>query len=103
MHDRASRRVLSDDAVVSHAEPTLLEQTTTSAFLAELRLAAFKSFRDAKLPLGDLTLLIGRNGSGKSNALEGLEALTLLAQGEDIRDSIDGSRSTEPRIRGGVS
>lgn len=73
------------------------------AFLEELRLTRFKSFHDAVLPLGDLTLLIGRNGSGKSNALEALETLALLAQGEDIRDSIDGSRLGGTAIRGGVS
>jgi energy-coupling factor transporter ATP-binding protein EcfA2 len=73
------------------------------AFLEELRLPRFKSFHDAALPLGDLTLLIGRNGSGKSNALEALETLALLAQGEDIRDSIDGSRLGGTGIRGGVS
>ncbi|HSZ12762.1 MAG TPA: AAA family ATPase [Solirubrobacteraceae bacterium] len=77
--------------------------SSNPAFLEELRLKRFKSFRDAVLPLGDLTLLIGRNGSGKSNALEALETLALLAQGEDIRDSIDGSRLTGTAIRGGVS
>ena len=82
---------------------TLEGASSNPAFLEELRLTRFKSFRDAILPLGDLTLLIGRNGSGKSNALEGLETLALLAQGEDIRDSIDGSRLTGTAIRGGVS
>jgi predicted ATPase len=77
--------------------------TPSPAFLDELRLTRFKSFHDATLPLGDLTLLIGRNGSGKSNALEALETLALLAQGEDIRDSIDGSRLSGTAIRGGVS
>jgi predicted ATPase len=81
----------------------LEDASSNPAFLEELRLTRFKSFRDAVLPLGDLTLLIGRNGSGKSNALEGLETLALLAQGEDIRDSIDGSRLTGTAIRGGVS
>ncbi len=76
---------------------------SSPAFLEELRLTRFKSFSDAVLPLGDLTLLVGRNGSGKSNALEGLETLALLAQGEDIRDSIDGSRLSGTAIRGGVS
>jgi energy-coupling factor transporter ATP-binding protein EcfA2 len=78
-------------------------QDVVPAYLDELRLTRFKSFRDAILPLGDLTLLVGRNGSGKSNALEVLEILSLLAQGEDIRDSIDGSRLSGTAIRGGVS
>jgi hypothetical protein len=82
---------------------TIGSTSSSPAFLEELRLTRFKSFRDAVLPLGDLTLLIGRNGSGKSNALEALETLALLAQGEDIRDSIDGSRLGGTAIRGGVS
>jgi len=68
----------------------------------ELRLTRFKSFRDAVLPLGELTLLIGRNGSGKSNAIDGLQVLSKLAHGEDIRDAIEGSRREGPEVRGGV-
>ncbi|MCA1708257.1 MAG: AAA family ATPase, partial [Actinobacteria bacterium] len=47
-------------------EPSVIE---------EVRLTAFKSFSGAVLPLEDLTLIVGRNGSGKSNALDGLWAL----------------------------
>jgi len=74
-------------------EPSVIE---------EVRLTAFKSFRDAVLPLEDLTLIVGRNGSGKSNALDGLWALARLAQGEDIRDALDGGREG-PAVRGGVT
>ncbi len=35
----------------------------------------FKSFRKATLPLSPLTLLIGANASGKSNAIEALQLL----------------------------
>lgn len=75
----------------------------TPAIIEELRLTKFKSFSDATLPMADLTLVIGRNGSGKSNAIEALEALSRLATGEDIRDTIDGARGTEGAIRGGVA
>jgi predicted ATPase len=71
-------------------------------FIEELRLTAFKSFRDARLPLRDLTLMIGRNGSGKSNAIDGLQVLAKLSQGEDIRDAIEGSRRDGAEIRGGA-
>lgn len=74
-----------------------------SPYIEELRLTAFKSFRDARLPLRDLTLMIGRNGSGKSNAIDGLQVLAKLAQGEDIRDAIEGGRRREgTEIRGGA-
>lgn len=33
--------------------------------ITELRLTAFKSYVDVAVPLERLTLLIGRNGSGK--------------------------------------
>ncbi|MGH9181686.1 MAG: AAA family ATPase [Acidimicrobiales bacterium] len=70
--------------------------------IEEVRLTAFKSFRDAVLPLDELTLLVGRNGSGKSNALDGLWVLARLAQGEDIRDALDGGREG-PAVRGGAA
>jgi energy-coupling factor transporter ATP-binding protein EcfA2 len=54
------------------------------------------------LPLEDLTLLVGRNGSGKSNALDGLWALARMAQGDDIRDALDGGRDG-PSVRGGAA
>lgn len=63
----------------------------SSPYIEELRLDSFKSFRGATLPLHDLTLLIGRNGSGKSNAIDGLHVLSRLAEGEDLREAIDGN------------
>ena len=62
---------------------------------------SFKSHRDTSLPLDDFTLLVGRNGSGKSNALDGLWVLSRLASGDDIRDALDGTRDG-PDVRGGV-
>ncbi len=73
-------------------EPSVIE---------EVRLGSFKSFRDAVLPLDAFTLLVGRNGSGKSNALDALWVLARLASGEDIRDALDGGRDG-PAVRGGV-
>ncbi|MFF5766745.1 AAA family ATPase [Streptomyces tanashiensis] len=71
--------------------------------LEEVRLTSFKSFTGQRLPLHDLTVLIGRNGSGKSNALDGLMVLSRLALGEPIRDVLDGPRTGgEEPIRGGV-
>ncbi len=73
-----------------------------SPYIEELRLTRFKSFRDAVLPLRDLTLLIGRNGSGKSNALDALHVLSRLAEGEDLREAIDGNRREGQEVRGGA-
>ncbi|MBB4913919.1 AAA family ATPase [Streptosporangium saharense] len=70
--------------------------------LAELRLTEFKTFRDAVLPLGPMTTLIGRNSGGKSNALDGLEVLSRLAEGGDIVDALDSRRGDEGALRGGI-
>ena len=40
-----------------------------TSYVSSVRLTSFKSFTDQELPLDELTLLVGRNGSGKSNAL----------------------------------
>lgn len=74
----------------------------SSPYIEELRLTRFKSFDHAVLPLRDLTLLIGRNGSGKSNAIDGLQVLAKLALGEDIRDAVEGSRREGTEVRGGA-
>lgn len=79
-----------------------MSQVVEASVIEELRLGAFKSFRGAALPLGALTLVVGRNGSGKSNALDGLWVLARLAQGGEIRDALDGGREG-PAIRGGVA
>ncbi|MFQ3612438.1 MAG: AAA family ATPase, partial [Cyanobacteriota bacterium] len=55
-----------------------------SAILSEFTLENFKSYRTGRLPLGPLTILIGANASGKSNALEGLRFLSWLAQGQKL-------------------
>ena len=70
------------------------------ATLVELRLPAFKSMRDAAIPLRRLTLLVGRNGSGKSNVLDAMAVLSALASGAPLRDALDGGRGG-PLVRGG--
>ncbi|EPD44802.1 hypothetical protein HMPREF9701_00390 [Delftia acidovorans CCUG 274B] len=52
--------------------------------LIEFNLKEFKSFREATLPLGPLTVLIGANAAGKSNAIEALRLLSWLAQGQKL-------------------
>ena len=69
--------------------------------LREVRLKAFKSFRGATLPVDAITVLTGRNNSGKSNALDGIEVLSRLATGEDLADALDGRRREGGPVRGG--
>jgi len=65
----------------------------------------FKSFEDARLDtFRPLTLLIGKNGSGKSNVIEAMELLAEIAHGRPLYEMTDigrGGRSFE--VRGGLS
>ncbi len=70
--------------------------------LTEFTLANFKSYRSSRLPLGSLTLLIGANAAGKSNALEGLCFLSWLAQGQKLSSIQYDINSTDRAMRGRV-
>jgi hypothetical protein len=52
--------------------------------LKSILLSGFKSYREAELKLAPLTVLIGANASGKSNAVEGLRLLSWIAQGNRL-------------------
>ncbi len=71
---------------------------TLPSYAEELRLTAFKSSCSEVLPLSELALIIGRNGSGKLTALDALEVLSKLAQGEDTRDALGGGRPDSAAI-----
>lgn len=62
----------------------------------------FKSYRQARLPLAPLTVLIGANASGKSNALEGLRLLSWLAQGQKLSAIQYAVQSGDRVVRGTV-
>ena len=69
--------------------------------LKSIYLHNFKSFAKAELPLEQLTLMIGSNASGKSNALEALWILSQLATGRELSVILDGERRSDGRVRGG--
>ena len=72
--------------------------------LKQLILENWKSFRHAVLDIDPLTVIIGTNASGKSNALDSLEFLKRTAQGTEIQASLAGlagDKQLSP-IRGGV-
>jgi len=64
----------------------------------------FKSFEDATLDTWKpFTVLIGKNGSGKSNAIEGVELLAELAHGRPLYEISDIGRGAGSfQIRGGL-
>ncbi len=67
--------------------------------ITEFRLENFKSYKKATLPLTPLTLLIGANASGKSNAIEGLRLLSGMAKGQYLTDVFQ-TLQKEGAIRG---
>ena len=55
--------------------PELDRADSLAPMLASITIRNFKSYKEATLPLAPLTLLIGANASGKSNAVEALRLL----------------------------
>ena len=67
------------------------------------RLTDFKNFADAELDLSKpLTVLLGRNGSGKTNLIEGIELLATLARGTPFNEITDLDRGGTFEVRGGL-
>lgn len=60
----------------------------------------FKSYDSATLKLAPLTLLIGANASGKSNAIEAIRFLSSLANGRRLDDILQSVQQTDINIRG---
>jgi predicted ATPase len=70
--------------------------------LASIRIERFKSYREADLRLAPLTLLIGANASGKSNAIEALRLLSWLGQGQQLDDILRSVQEADIQIRGTI-
>lgn len=64
----------------------------------------FKNFADAEIDLSKpMTLLIGRNGSGKSNVIEGVELLAELLKGRKVHEVSDVEQRGQFEIRGNLN
>jgi len=70
--------------------------------LTAFTLRDFKSFREATLQLGPLTVLIGANAAGKSNAIEALRMLSWLAQGQKLSSIQYAVNSADRVVRGRI-
>ncbi|MHB1629990.1 MAG: AAA family ATPase [Bacilli bacterium] len=73
----------------------------------EVRFVNWKSFRDSILYIDPLTVLIGLNASGKSNALDGISFMNKLVQGIELSAALTGQsplliNGSTGAIRGGV-
>lgn len=71
--------------------------------ISSLTIKNFKSYAEAKLSLSRMTLLIGPNASGKSNALEALRLLNWLAKGSRLDDIERNILGADTLIRGQAS
>lgn len=68
------------------------------------RLTDFKNFRQAEVDLSSpLTILVGRNGSGKTNLIEGIEVMGALARGIPFHDITEVGHGGTVEVRGGLS
>ena len=66
-------------------------------------LTDFKNFAHAEIDLFEpLTILLGRNGSGKTNLIEGVELLAALAGGRLFSEITDVGRGGTFEVRGGL-
>ena len=71
--------------------------------LSSFTIGNFKSYEEATLKLGPLTVLVGANASGKSNAVEALRFLSWLAQGNKLGSIRYALQDGAQAIRGTVN
>lgn len=69
--------------------------------LTRLRIKNWKSFEEAELYIDPLTVVIGTNAGGKSNALDALDFLNRSASGLSLTTCLTGDGNVEP-LRGGI-
>lgn len=68
--------------------------------ISSFHIRNFKSYRDATLPLAPLTLLIGANASGKSNAIEAIRVLSKVGAGNRLDEIVSDIQSSDDFVRG---
>src|SRR5262249_46654312 len=96
------RRVgVQSELMGDEGEPPVGPPGSPFSVLKRVRLEGWKSFRDATLYVDVLTVLIGTNASGKSNALDGLEFLNRAALDKELSVALGGD-PTLSLLRGGV-
>jgi predicted ATPase len=69
--------------------------------ITELQLENWKSYEKASLHIDPLSVLVGTNASGKSNALDALLLLNRIALGAMLTSALKGEGTQSP-VRGGV-
>lgn len=59
-------------------------EETPRVRLDTVRVRGFKSLVDVSLKLGDLTVLVGANSSGKTNCIEALRTFSMLVRATSL-------------------
>ena len=80
---------------------TIARSSKALPMIRSLQLQNWKSFREATLHFDPLTVLIGTNASGKSNALDAIDFLGRVGRGLDLASCLR-SESNGDSFRGGV-
>lgn len=68
--------------------------------ITSIAIQNWKSFREARLSVAPLTLMLGANASGKSNAIEAIRCLSWLAEGRRLSEIVSSVQGDDPLIRG---
>lgn len=65
--------------------------------ITRIEIDGFKSFYDFAVDLQPFTVLIGANGSGKSNLFDAIMLLSRLAEGKTVAEALRGDGRSDPR------
>ncbi len=71
--------------------------------LSSFGIKSFKSYRDGLLKLAPLTVMVGANASGKSNAIEALRLLSWIAQGNRLGAIRYAVQEADTTVRGKIA
>ena len=80
---------------------TAQERRKLTGKLEEIKIQGFKSLKDVKLRLGDINILIGANGAGKSNLLGFFEMLNCMMN-RDFRGYVARKGGSDDLLFNGV-
>jgi predicted ATPase len=70
--------------------------------ITSISIQNWKSFREARLSVAPLTLMVGANASGKSNAIEAVRCLSWLAEGRRLTEIVSSVQGDDQLVRGTI-
>lgn len=71
--------------------------------ITSITIQNWKSFREARLAVAPLTLMLGANASGKSNAIEAVRCLSWLAEGRRLSEIVSSVQDDDQLVRGTIA